>query len=592
VPAARSFATERGLSSEADAELPGGPERSAAPTPSAVVRPRTGPRAHNSFPAAPKRPSPSSNPIALAGNGGGTLENRRIFDHLGIGDDNRKVRSLSLPDGPTGIKTCRFDDANTRFPELQESARRAEDIPEPIPMKIRFPISDSVSRLLGVALVLCLSLGAREAPRPNVVLIITDDAGYADFGCYGATDIRTPNIDRLARDGVRLTDFYASPQCTPTRAALISGRYPQRVRLERALGSTGASLGMGLPATGRSLPRLLKEHGYATGLVGKWHLGYQPRFSANTHGFDYFWGHLSGYIDFYHHNRADGTPDLFENGRPTTADGYMTDLITERATRFIAKHAAAPFYLQVTYNAPHWPFQPPGRPSKAERNGAYQSPSDTPPATREDYAAMLECADAGVGRILSTLADLGLTENTLVIFTNDNGGEWLSHNTPFFHRKGTLWEGGVRVPAIFRWPARLPAGVVSSQPGITMDLTATILTATATPIPAEARLDGVDLLPILAGRSPAVERTLFWRFGGPLNRQQRSVRQGDWKLLNDGGQVLLFNLRDDPGERDDLAARRPEVAARLHPLITAWEKEVDGEADALLGPIPGSPPAR
>lgn len=150
----------------------------------------------------------------------------------------------------------------------------------------------------------------------------------------------------------------------------------------------------------------------------------------------------------------------------------------------------------------------------------------------------------------------------------------------------------MRVPAIFRWPARLPAGVVSSQPGITMDLTATILTATATPIPAEARLDGVDLLPILAGRSPAVERTLFWRFGGPLNRQQRSVRQGDWKLLNDGGQVLLFNLRDDPGERDDLAARRPEVAARLHPLITAWEKEVDGEADALLGPIPGSPPAR
>lgn len=450
----------------------------------------------------------------------------------------------------------------------------------------------SVSRLLGVALLLSLSLGAKEAPRPNVVLIITDDAGYADFGCYGATDIRTPHIDRLAREGVRLTDFYAAPQCTPTRAALISGRYQQRVRLERALGSAGPSLEMGLPATGRSLPRLLKERGYATGLIGKWHLGYQPRFSPNTHGFDYFWGHLSGYIDFYHHNRADGAPDLFENDQPATAEGYMTDLITDRAARFIEQHAAAPFYLQVTYNAPHWPFQPPGRPSKATRNGAYQTVTDTPPATRADYAAMLESADAGVGRILRTLAGLGLTENTLVIFTNDNGGEWLSRNTPFFHRKGTLWEGGVRVPAIFRWPARLPAGTVSPQPGITMDLTATILAATAAPIPAEARLDGIDLLPILAGRSPTVERTLFWRFGGLTNRQQRSVRQGDWKLLNDNGHFLLFNLASDPGERNDLAARRPEIVARLNPLITAWEKEVDDEAETMLGPVPGAPPAR
>ena len=453
-------------------------------------------------------------------------------------------------------------------------------------------MTHSVGRLLGVALLLSLSLGATEAPRPNVILIITDDAGYGDFGCTGATDIRTPQIDRLARDGVRLTDFYAAPQCTPTRAALISGRYQQRVRLERALGSSGPSLEMGLPATGRSLPRLLKEHGYATGLVGKWHLGYQPQFSPNAHGFDYFWGHLSGYIDFYHHNRADDAPDLFENDQPTTADGYMTDLITERATRFIEQHAAAPFYLQVTYNTPHWPFQPPGRPSKAARNAAYQTAADTPPATRADYAAMLECADAGVGRILATLAGLGLTENTLVIFTNDNGGEWLSRNAPFFHRKGTLWEGGIRVPAIFRWPARLPAGVVNSQAGITMDLTATILAATAAPVPAGARLDGLDLLPILAGRSPTVERTLFWRFGGPNNRQQRSVRQGEWKLLVDNSHYLLFNLGDDPGERNDLAARRPEIVARLNPLITAWEKEVDGEAEAVLGPVQAAPPAR
>jgi arylsulfatase A-like enzyme len=448
---------------------------------------------------------------------------------------------------------------------------------------------------------ICLALlsaapawAAPEAKRPNVVLVVTDDAGYGDFGCYGATDIRTPHIDQLARDGVRLTDFYAAPQCTPTRAALFSGRYPQRVRLEAALGSAGRSLAMGLPANGRTLPQLLKNHGYATGLVGKWHLGYKPEFSPQAHGFDYAFGPLSGYIDFYHHVRADGQLDLFEDGRPVTAEGYATDLFTQRAARFIAQNATRPFFLAVTYTAPHWPFQPPGRPSRAKDNGAFQSASDNPPATRADYAAMLEQADAGFGEILAALDRHGLRENTLVIFTNDNGGEWLSRNAPFFHRKGAVWEGGIRVPAVFRWPGHLPAGRVATQPGLTMDLSATILAATGAPVPADARLDGLDLLPILAGRAPAQERTLFWRFGGPNNRLQRAVRQGDWKLLIDAGgfsPLFLFNLRDDPGERNDLAAARPEIVARLRPLIDAWEKEVEADATALLGPPP-APAAR
>ena len=459
-----------------------------------------------------------------------------------------------------------------------------------MPRAFRFLLGLSVSAGLFQNCAAAAASGA--APRPNVVLIITDDAGYGDFGCYGATDIRTPHIDRLAREGVRLTDFYAMPQCTPTRAALISGRYQQRVRLERALGSSGVSLDRGLPVNGRSLPQLLKNHGYATGLVGKWHLGYKDTNSPNAHGFDYSWGLLSGYIDFYHHNRADGAPDLFENGRPVTVEGYMTDLITERAERFLERHAAKPFFLEVAYTAPHWPFQPPGRPSKAARNGAYQSASDSPPATRADYAAMLESADAGVGRILTTLARLGLAENTLVIFTNDNGGEWLSRNAPFFHRKATVWEGGIRVPAIFRWPARLPAGSVSSQVGITMDLTATILAATACPVPAEARLEGTDLLPVLTRQAPDSERTLFWRFGGTDHRQQRAVRQGDWKLLIDASQLLLFRLRDDPGERNDLAARHPEIVARLRARIDAWEKDVDSEAEAVLGALAPAAPAR
>lgn len=421
--------------------------------------------------------------------------------------------------------------------------------------------------------------------RPNVVLIVTDDVGYGDFSSYGAPDVRTPNIDRLARQGVRLTDFYAAPQCTPTRAALITGRYQQRVLLERALGSSGPALEQGLPATGRSLPQLLKNNGYATGLIGKWHLGFKPEFGPNAHGFDYFYGFLSGFIDFYTHTRgADGLPDLFENTTPVADSGYMTDLITRHAIRFVEQNAAhnagqeaRPFFLEVTYNAAHWPYQPPDHYSKAANNGAFQGPGDSIPATRKDYVAMVERADAGVGQIVATLERLGLSGNTLVIFTNDNGGEWLSRNAPFFHRKDTLWEGGIRVPAIFRWPGRLPAGKTSAQPGLTMDLTASILAATNTPVPAQAGLEGIDLLPLLEGKSAPLERTLFWRIAVPT-RQQRAVRKGDWKLLIDGDDLLLFDLRTDLGERRDVASQHPDVVRQLRGLLAAWEKDVDTEA--------------
>ena len=434
--------------------------------------------------------------------------------------------------------------------------------------------------LLGLGIPASAQRPAGNQGRPNVVLIITDDVGYGDIGSYGAPDIRTPNIDRLAKDGVKLTDFYAAPLCTPTRAALISGRYQQRVRLERALGSVGPALEQGLPATGHSLPQLLKNNGYRTALIGKWHLGYKPEFGPNAHGFDYFFGFLSGFIDFYTHTRGgDGQSDLFENTMPVQEEGYMTDLITTKAIRFIEQRAAEPFFLEVAYNAAHWPFQPPDHYSKAANNGAFQGPADATPATRKDYAAMLERADAGVGQIVQKLDALGLTRNTLVIFTNDNGGEWLSRNAPLFHRKDTLWEGGIRVPAIFRWPGRLPSGKTSAQAGITMDLTASILAATGTSVPAEARLEGMNILPILEGRAPQVERTLFWRINIPT-RQQRAVRRGDWKLLVDGDDLLLYNLRADIGERNDLAAQRPDLVATLRPLLSEWETDVDAEAKA------------
>ena len=436
-----------------------------------------------------------------------------------------------------------------------------------------------VGSLVTAALMAAPGLVAQaQAPRPNVVFIMTDDVGYGDIGSYGSPDIRTPNLDRLARDGTMFSDFYANaPSCTPTRAGFITGRYQQRLGLEAPMAGPATAGDRGVPATGRTLPRLLKNNGYATALVGKWHLGYRPEFSPNAHGFDYFFGFKSGFIDFYQHTGGDGMPDLFENENPVVVDGYMTDLITERAVDFIGRNTGQPFFLSVQYNAAHWPYQRPGMPSVARNNAAHLQPHSDDTSTREDYAAMLEHADRGIGEILQALENAGLAGNTLVIFTNDNGGEWLSRNAPLFNRKMTVWEGGIRVPAIVRWPGRIPAGRVTDQVGITMDLTATILSATGSPVPADADLEGIDLLPILEGRAPEVERTLFWR---AANGTDRAVRSGDWKLLVNGGATFVFNVRQDVGERHDMANLRQDVAHRLRPLLDEWEADVNAEAVA------------
>ena len=433
--------------------------------------------------------------------------------------------------------------------------------------------------IIAVALLIAAAVASAPAQtKPNVVLIMTDDMGYADIGSYGAADIKTPNIDSLARDGVKLTDFYSNGVlCSPTRAGLISGRYQQRYGVEIALPNAGLpGSERGLRASRFSLPRLLKDNGYATALVGKWHLGYTPDMSPGAHGFEYFFGLKSGFHDYYQHTSGDGKPDLWENDRPIQQQGYMTDLITERAVKFIDQHAGGPFFIDIAFNAPHWPYQVPDKPSVAPGNGRHLMPNEPGTSTRAEYVAMLERVDRGVGEVLRTLDQRGLAANTIVIFTNDNGGEWLANNAPLFNRKLTVWEGGIRVPAIVRWPGHIRPGSVSGQVGITMDLTASILAATNTAVPAEAGHEGINLFPTLEGRAPELARTLFWRSN--LGRSQKAIRSGDWKLVIDGSHTMVFNVRTDAGERNELANRRQDIAQKLRPLLAQWEKEVEAEA--------------
>lgn len=459
-----------------------------------------------------------------------------------------------------------------------------------------WPVAHSLARLCSLArrLFTCAiltggawvsPLSAQPSGRPNIVLIITDDMGYADLGSYGATDIRTPNLDRLAREGVRFTDFYANgTTCTPTRAGLISGRYQQRYLVEAPLpagsGVAGEMSERGLDASPYSLPRLLKDGGYATALVGKWHLGYRADQSPNAHGFDWFFGLKAGYHDYWRHHDSRGQPDLWENETRVTVEGYTTDLITTRAIEFIERQDTRPFFIDVAYNAPHWPFQRPDTPTVAVGNARFLKPADSVTSTRADYVAMVERMDRGVGAILAALERKGIARNTMVIFTNDNGGEWLSNNTPLFNRKWTTWEGGIRVPAIVRWPGRIPAGTVTPQVGITMDLSASILAAARVRVPAEARLDGMNLLPILERKAPVASRTLFWR-SIQDRRVMHAVREGDMKIVVDGGHLFVYDVRKDPGERKDLARLRTDVARRLRLKLAAWEKEVDADAASI-----------
>lgn len=465
----------------------------------------------------------------------------------------------------------------------------------------------SMIRRVGLWLVALCGLASLATPvaaqaKPNVVFILVDDVGYNDLGCMGSKDIRTPHIDRLAKEGVKFTSFYSNaPVCTPTRAAFMTGRWQQRVGLEWAMGFTaeqyrrvtvkdGAKgdvkwvpepnkLALGLPATQMTIARLLKALGYRTGCLGKWHLGYLPEYNPVRHGFDEYFGVLLGHADYYRYNYFDGTHCLFENDKPAKATGYLTDLLNQKAVDFIGRHAKEPFFLYIPHLACHFPFQSPDDPSQKLTKENHEQGS------RKIYKSMLERVDQGVGQILGALDKHGLADNTLVIFSSDNGGYKYSDNSPLFHHKSTLWEGGVRVPCLMRWPAVLPRGQVTDQPGITMDLTATILAAAGgelgtLQLPAKLRqehtLDGINLLPILTGKHKQVQRNFFWRIDR-ADRKQKAARHGKWKYVKDGWLELLFDLENDPGGVRNVAYQHPEIVARIRQLLADWEADVGRE---------------
>lgn len=432
-------------------------------------------------------------------------------------------------------------------------------------------------------LALCPALFA--ASPPNIVFILADDLGYGDTGCMGCADIQTPNIDRIAAEGVKFTDFYANaPVCTPTRTGFITGRWQQRCGLEFAFGYQVEQYrrvngewvpepdmhGLGLPLDETTIAQRLKTAGYATGAFGKWHLGYKDEYNPTKRGFDEYFGELLGHADYYKHTYYDGTYALRDGLEPVKRDGYFTDLVNERAAKFIRDHKAAPFFMYVPHLAVHAPFEAPDAP-------------ETPMVTKETmhhgsraiYKAMVERIDKGVGMILDELEKNGLADNTLVVFSSDNGGERYSRNLPLFHHKATLWEGGIRVPCVMRWPAKLPKGKVTAQMGITMDLHATFLAAAGVTSPAPKPLDGINLLPLITGDAKPVDRTFFWRIDRS-NRKQHAIRDGKWKYINDGNTMdLLFDLEADIGERTNLGYQHPDILASLKAKLKAWEAEMD-----------------
>jgi arylsulfatase A-like enzyme len=417
---------------------------------------------------------------------------------------------------------------------------------------------------------------AQSSRPPNILFILADDLGYADVACYGRPDLRTPNIDRIAANGVRLLQAYAnSAVCTATRTALITGRYQDRLRVgleEPLVGST-----VGLPPEHPTLPSMLKKIGYGTTLIGKWHLGVLPTYGPLKSGYDHFYGFRGGALDYYTHQGTDHKDDLWDDDVPLHQIGYLTDLLGSRAVDVIGGYAKSrqPFFISLHFNAPHWPWEAVGDQAEAERLRT-ASLNHFDGGSQKTYQRMIEQMDLQIGRALKALEVNGLLDNTIVIFTSDNGGERFADTWPFTGRKTELLEGGLRIPAIISWPARLPKNRTSEQVAISMDWLPTLLAAAGTSPDPKFPSDGMNLLPELIQSSGPLSRKLFWRYKA---NAQHAVRDGDLKYLKIADNTFLFNVADDPMERANLKDRRQDVFEALAAEWNSWNATMLPEVD-------------
>jgi arylsulfatase A len=431
---------------------------------------------------------------------------------------------------------------------------------------------------------------------PNIVMLLTDDQGYGDLSCMGSTDFCTPHLDQLAASGVRFSSWYAnSPVCSPSRASLLTGRYPGNAGVRSIL--AGHRTASGLPDSVPTLATALKEAGYRTAMYGKWHLGLASGSRPEDHGFDEWFGFMAGCVDYYSHifywgmNRGgpgnNPTHDLWENSTETWQNGaYLTEVISKRSVSYIREAAKRdePFFIYVAYNAPHYPMHAP-------KKYVDRFPDLAP--DRRIMAAMLSAMDDGVGEICAELKRQGIWENTIVTFMSDNGPSRESRNwldgcqDPYYGgtsgklkgHKFSLYEGGVRVPGIVTWPARVPAGQVIDTPAAAMDLFPTLLSAAGRD-PSAHELDGVDLMPVLADGAALPERDIFWEMG-----QQTAIRRGAWKLVLNGqlvegappeDDVHLSNLAVDMGEKSNLRDEHPDLSAELTAAAEKWREGIEG----------------
>jgi arylsulfatase A-like enzyme len=409
--------------------------------------------------------------------------------------------------------------------------------------------------------------------KPNLIFIVADDLGFADLGCYGGRDAAfgpvSPVLDQLAAHGLKLTQGYSnSPVCSPTRFAMITGRYQYRLRgaAEEPINSRSkGSTTLGLPPEHPTLPSLLQGAGYRTALIGKWHLGYPPAFGPLQSGYEEFFGPMSGGVDYFSHHSSAGHHDLYLGEQSHTEEGYLTDLLSQRAVDYVNRMATqdAPFLLSLHYTAPHWPWET--RDDQALSEEVKSNLFHLHGGNIHQYRRMIHHMDEGIGWLVEALRANGQLDNTLIVFTSDNGGERFSDNWPLVGGKMDLTEGGIRVPWIAHWPAVIAPGRESTQQCLTMDWTATLLDAAGVAAHPDYPLDGVSLLPVLRAPGQEFARPVHFRMN---HRGQRALRDGDWKYLRVDGHDYLFNIPADERERANVGGRQP---ARLAELRAAWE---------------------